>query len=138
MAGVLPDHILVHRATPRSYVEAADAGPWLAGEPGARGPEVVLGAPFPCVLFLPSPGGAQDTTFRPKVVKRPTLLFNPTRLDGSLVLVGSEDELAVSAPELEAWTGAAEARWQVDGDPQPFGPPGLVYGVVATLKIVRD
>lgn len=138
MAGVLPAHILVHVGTPVSYVEGVEGDEWIEGEPGEAGPVPVEGVSFPCVLFLPGPGGDEQNTFKPRVVRRPTLLFNPERLDGSPVVVTNEDELLIEAPELVAWTGAATARWQASGDGQPFGPPGRVVGVMATLQQVRD
>lgn len=148
MAGVLPAHILVHTATPVSYVEGSGADEWIEGEPGESGAEPVEGAPFECVLFLPAPGGVEDNPWKPRVVRRPTLLFNPDRNivdakrglvgDGSAIVVTNEDELLIFAPELVAWTGSNPARWQASGDSQPFGPPGSVFGVMATLLQVRD
>jgi hypothetical protein len=146
VAGVLPAHILVHAASPVQYVESGSE--WIEGEPGDTGAEPVVGVPFECVLFLPSPGGVEDNPYKPRVVRRPTLLFNPTRNvvdasrglvgDGSVIVVTSEDELLIDAPELVAWTGGNPARWQASGDSQPFGPPGTVSGVMATLVQVKD
>lgn len=149
MAGVLPAHILVHTATPVSYVEGAPGDEWIEGEPGEGGPTPVEGVPFECVLFMPGPGGAEDNPFKPRTVRRPTLLYNPDRGivdsvrgligDGSDVELTAEDELLIDAPELAPWTGGqTRARWQLDGDTQPFGPPGIVGGVMATLKMVKD
>jgi hypothetical protein len=147
MAGVLPAHILVHTATPVSYVEGVAGDEWIEGEPGEGGPQPVEGVPFECVLFLPSPGGEEASPYKPRVVRRPTLLYNPDRNlvdparglvgDGSDVLLTNEDELMILAPELSGWTGAALVRWQADGDSQPFGPPGEVFGVMATLLQVK-
>lgn len=136
VAGVLPARILVHTATPVQFVEAPSEG-WAEGEPG-EGVEPALGVPFQCVLFLPGPGGEQSSQYRPRVVRTPTLLYNPTRDDDSVVVVNAEDELLVEAPELAPWTGADVVRWLAEGDPQPFGPPGLVYGLMATLRRVED
>lgn len=151
MPGVLPAHILVHTATPVSFREGVEGDEWIEGEPGEGGPTAVEGVPFECVLFLPGPGGEDSSAaaaFKPRVVRRPTLLYNPTRNildgsrgllgDGSAIAVTSEDELLISAPELAGWTGGARVRWQADGDSQPFGPPGRVLGVMATLLQVRD
>jgi hypothetical protein len=142
MAGVLPAHILVHTATPVSYVEGSGEYDWIEGEPP------VHGVPFECVLFLPAPGGVEDNPYKPRVVRRPTLLYNPDRNvldpsrglvgDGSDIIVTNEDELLIDAVELVAWTGTNPARWQASGDSQPFGPPGKVLGVQATLLQVRD
>lgn len=138
MPGVLPAHILKHLATPVSYVEGVEGDEWIEGEPGEGGPQAVEGVPFPCVLFLPGPGGEEANAFKPRTVTRPTLLYNPERDDASPVLVGHEDELLIDAPELAPWTGAARQRWQVEGSSQPFGPPGSVFGVMATLRRVAD
>jgi hypothetical protein len=150
MAGALPSHILVHTATPVSFVEGVAGDEWIEGEPGEAGPTRTEGVPFECVLFLPGAGGAEPNPYKPRVVRRPTLLFNPTRnlLDVSRHLVGDESpitlsdrgELLIDAPELTAWTpaGVNPSRWQADGDAQPFGPPGRVVGVMATLVAVED
>lgn len=134
----LPAHILVHLGTPVSYEEDAGA-PWIEGEPGTAGVRAVDGVAFPCVLFLPGPGGSADTPYRPRVVRQPTLLLNPIYDDGiTPVVLTSEMELLVAAPELAPWTGASTARWLVAGDAQPFGPPGTVLGIQAILRQVKD
>lgn len=149
MAGLLPAHLLVHTATPVSYVEGEAGDEWIEGEPGEEGPTATPGVPFECVLFLPGPGGDEPSPFKPRVVRRPTLLFNPHRGivdasrglvgDNSLVVVTNRDELLIAAPELAAWMGGVSpARWQADGDSQPFGPPGIVGGAMATLVMVSD
>lgn len=139
MPGVLPPNILVHVATPVTYVEDPTAVEWIEGEPGSSSATPTEGAPFPCVLFMPGPGGSQDTAYRPKVVRAPTLLYNPTRADNSPVVVLGENELLVKADELAPWMGGVSpARWLCDGDPQPFGPPGQVYGLMATLRMIKD
>lgn len=138
-ASVLPDTLLAHTATPVSYPEVQSSpAQWIEGEPGPTGVEPVQGIPFPCVLFLPSPGGSADTEYRPRVVRRPTLLYNPTRDDGTPIVIRSEDELLIAAPELAAWTGGDVVRWQAQGSAQPFGPPGSVYGLMATLRQILD
>lgn len=149
MPGSLPSHILVHTATPVSYTEGVPGDLWIEGEPGDEGPQRVEGQPFACVLFLPGPGGEEAGPFKPRVVRRPTLLYSPTRtiVDGARGLVADdseialthEDELLISAPELAGWAGGqARARWQLEGDSQPFGPPGSLIGVQATLRRVED
>lgn len=148
MGGVLPSHILVHVATPVSYVEGGVGDEWIEGEPGEGGPTRTEGVPFECVLFLPSPGGDEGNPYKPRVVRRPTLLYNPDRNiadatrglvgDGSAIVLTNEDEVMLDAPELVAWTGENPSRWQASGDSQPFGPPGTVVGVMATLQQVRD
>lgn len=137
MAAKLPLRILKHTATPVRYEEAA-AGAWVEGEPGATGPEPIRGMGFPSVLFLPNSTGEAEVeqSWKPRAITRPTLLFDPAYVTGEQP--GKDDELMILAPELAGWTGAEEARWQVDGVPQPFGPPGRVMGVQATLKQVRD
>lgn len=140
MAGVLPADILVHVATPLEYDEPqTDPPEWIEGEPGEHGGgEPTLGVPFACVLFMPGPGGEQQNAYRPKIVRVPTLLYNPSRDDDSPIMVTNEDELMIDAPELAAWIGGSPARFQAAGDSQPFGPPGQVYGLMASLRQVRD
>jgi hypothetical protein len=139
MAGLLPAHILVHVATPVVFAEGDAGHEWVEGEPGVAGPTATDGVPFLCVLFLPAPGGVEDNPYKPRVVRRPTLLFNPLRADGSAVVLTNEDELRIDAPELAPYTGGVNpARWQASGDAQPFGPPGSVGGLMATLVMVRD
>jgi hypothetical protein len=135
------EDVLVHTATPWRKVDdradAPDEADWIEGEPGADDQEPERGTPFPCVLFLPL-GSEEAGRPRARQVSRPTMLFLPERDDGSTVDVTGNDELLISAPELAAWTGAAEQRWQVDGAPQPFGPPGEVIGLQATVLKVDD
>lgn len=150
----LPSYILVHAAVPLTYEEPqTNPTSWIEGEPGDQGGgEPVQGPGFACVLFMPGPGGEQQNTYRPKVITQPTILYNPTRdmnraaangapvitADNSPVVITNEDELLVTAPELAAWTGDVTVRWQAVGDAQPFGPPGSVFGILATLRAVRD
>jgi hypothetical protein len=50
----------------------------------------------------------------------------------------ADDELLITAIELSPATGAETVRWQIEGQPQPFGPPGeAVVGVQANLKRVE-
>lgn len=128
----------VHTATPLVYAEAGTDDAWVEGERTSEGIEPVSGVPFPCALFLPAAGGAQNTPTRLRQVTVPTLLFNPLRADGSVIELGNETELMITAPEFEPWLGAPVVRWQVQGRPQPFGPPGSVIGVLATLQRVED
>jgi hypothetical protein len=148
MSGVLPSHILVHVATPVSYVEGIAGDEMIEGEPGEAGAEPIEGTPFEAVLFLPGPGGEESNPYKPRTIRRPTLLYNPDRGlvdasrglvgDGSAIVLGAEDELLIDAVELASFTGGERVRWQVDGEPQPFGPPGRVIGVQATLKRVEQ
>jgi hypothetical protein len=150
----LPQYILVHTAVPLTYEEPqTDPATWIEGEPGsAGGGEPTNGTPFVCVLFMPSPGGEQQNEYRPKVIRQPTILYNPTRdqpkaafagapavpANNTPIVITNEDELMITAPELAAWTGGDTVRWQAAGDAQPFGPPGVVFGIMATLRIVKD
>jgi hypothetical protein len=141
LRGRLPSTILVHTATPVSYQETqSDPAEWIEGEPGPQGGGTpVQGAPFPCVLFMPSPGGEQQNQYRPRTVQSPTILYNPSRKDGSAVLLANEDEVLILAPELATWTGGVDqGRWLVVGEPQAFGKPGYIYGVQATVRSVID
>jgi hypothetical protein len=89
------------------------------------------------VLFLPQ-GTEEQGQPRSRKFSRPTLLYEPVNADTGAATpdLTGDDELMVLAPELAQWTGADEARWQVEGTPQPFGPPGRVIGVQVTLKQV--
>lgn len=124
-----------HTATPITYNDDGVAE-WIEGEPTAGGLAPTNGKAFPCVLFIPRSSGAAADQYRLREVRVPTMLFNPLRPDGSVVDLSHEDELMIDAPELTPWTGANPARWLVDGMPQPFGPPGTVLGVLATLRQV--
>jgi len=122
--------------------EDEDAPEWIEGEPG-DGPSAVAGPQFPAVLFLPL--GQEEAGPRARKVTRPTLLWEPVNADTGEAVdpPGPDDELLISAPELAGWFEQAPGeedgvgRWQVDGPPQPFGPPGTVIGVQAILKAVR-
>ena len=150
--GVVPSHILVHVAVPVGY-ETPDDGDdqWAEGEPN-EGPVALDGKAFACVIFLPSPGGDQQNPYRPRAVRTPTMLCNPTRSvrlspsppfpglldDLSPIVLDNQSELLITAPELAPWTGAVTARWQVDGVPQPFGRPGTVLGILTAIRQVVD
>lgn len=123
--------VCIHVVTPVSMVEA---GPLIEGEADT---EPVDGTPFMGVLFLPQ-GSEEQNPYKPRKITRPTLLYLPTDTTGAAVVLKAEDEVLIDAPELEPWTGAAAARWQLDGVPQPFGPPGSVIGIQAALVKVDD
>lgn len=121
-----------HVAALRVYVEAG--AEWIEGEPG-DGPEPVLGPLFPCFLFLPL--GQEEPGPRSRKVSRPTVMWDPAELTGDHP--SAEGELLIEAPEYAPVTGAGAVRWQIEGAPQPFGPPGgPLVGVQATLKQVQD
>jgi hypothetical protein len=134
----LPGRILRHRAAVVGQV-AADRGAaeWVAGEPAAGSPPAPAGTPFRCVLFLPV-GAEEDNPYRPRNITRPTLLYNAHDEDGGLVVLVAESELELTAAaEPENVRAMLEGRWQVDGDPAAFGPPGRNVGLMATLQRVR-
>lgn len=134
----LPLRILVHTATLISFETGAEPTDWFEGEPGDDPAGPTAGAVFPCVLFLPAPAGEAvvEQSYRPRTIQRPTVLFDPNLVVGTTVT--KDDELMIAAPELATYTGASTARWQVEGDPQPFGKPGSVIGVLCILKAVHD
>jgi hypothetical protein len=136
----IPESILVHTAVALTYDEPQSATPeWIEGEPGPQaGAAGTQGRPFACVLFLPAGGGEVPDVYRSRVVLQPTLLFNPTRPDGSAVTLLRESDVLVTAPELAPYTGGVTVRWGLVGVAQPFGPPGQVIGVQATLQVVED
>lgn len=119
-----------HAASVRRYEE--NSSEWIEGEPG-DGPEPVDGLSFPCFLFLPL--GTEEAAPRSRKVSRPTVMWDPAEVVGDAP--GADDELFITAPEYAAVLGVGTVRWQVQGDPQPFGPPGgPVVGVQANLKRV--
>lgn len=129
-----------HTAQPTRVEEnrAVPAGQWIEGEPGNVGATPVPATTFPCFLFLPQSGESEggERSWRPRSVRRPTIMFDPAEVTGKQP--GKEDELLITAPELAAFTGGSPARWQVEGIPQPFGPPGVVIGAQVALKQVTD
>lgn len=127
------EDVLVHTATPLLWVTGPN---WIEGEPDENR---VPGTPFACCLFLPLPGQAQPRRGR-RVVSVPTLLLATHDLADSPVDVRASDELDITAPELPPpWGGPDPVRWQVEGDPQPFGPPGEdLVGMQVALKRVED
>lgn len=123
-------NVCVHTATPVAASESDDESTWAAGEPDRT---TVTGESFPCCLFLPL-GKREDT--RGRQVREPTLLWEAFNEEGEpMVPVRESDELLILAEEL---TGPDPVRWQVNGDPQPIGPPGQVIGYQATLIRVSD
>lgn len=132
----------MHVATPTRFEQddTVPAEEWIEGEPGDTGPEPTQLAPVPCLLFLPqapeTAGG--EVAWKPRVITRPTLLYNPSRPDGTDVGLKKDDELLIDAPDLAPWVGQNPARWQLDGIPQPAGPPGRPVVVIATLKRIED
>jgi hypothetical protein len=125
------EDVCIHTVTP---VSTEATGPLVEGE---RDEQPVPGTPFQGVLFLPL-GSEEANPFRPRKLSRPTLLCLPEDAAGQPVTLKPEDEVTILAPELAPWTGANAARWQVDGAPQPFGPPGSVIGFQANLVKVQD
>lgn len=112
-------------------MRAEQAGPKVDGRPAT---EDVPGTPFDCCLFLPAPGGEDQRQGRR--VKRPTLLIATLDRAADAVVLSGKVKVDVTAPEL---TGPEPVRWQLDGDPQPFGPPGDVpVGMQATLRRIED
>lgn len=128
-------HVLKHRATPQ-VLAADDEGEWEAGERGA-GAAPQPGVAFACMLFLPA-GVEEANPFRPRNITRPTLLYEPTNVAGGDVELRMEMELTlVAANEAPPARALLEGRWQVDGDPQAFGPPGRTIGMMTNLQRVR-
>lgn len=136
------DDVLVHRATPVAamqvtdgedeYIEGEPDEDWIEGEPDV---DEVPGTPFDCCLFLPQ-GTEQAAPRGRRTITRPTLLLAAEDDEGLPVLAAAELLLDIVAEEL---TGPTPVRWQVDGDPQPFGKPGTsIIGSQVALKRVRD
>jgi hypothetical protein len=133
--------VLKHRAVPYRRTESST---WVEGERVPNAEDADGGAEFRCMLFLPAPGSENTTPayFSPKRIVQPTLLYWPKDVAGAPVALSAEDELGVISPELNVAQGraeGAEVRWQVQGDPQAFGPPGRpVIGFLATLQRVGE
>lgn len=127
------DDVLVHVAQP---VRTETGTTWIEGVPEETEQTPVTGEQFPCCLFLPLAGEQIPPRGR-RVVKVPTLLMATYDNAGNSVSIGPADELLVTAPELPGH--ATPVRYQVDGAPQPFGPPGEeLVGLQVTLKRVED
>lgn len=111
------------------------SGEWVEG---SRDVGPVESQPFDCILFLPPPGG--ETNRRGRQVKRPTLMYEPIDVTGADFGLKKTDSVRLTAAEEDPPVRALiEGVWEVDGDPQPFGPPGeVVVGLQATLKRVSD
>lgn len=119
-----------HTARIRELVEDT-AGGWIEGEP-TKGPVATDVGTVPCYLFLPL-GTEDDAQPRRRKLSRPTVMWDPAEVVGDRPT--ADHELWITAPELVSATGAIEVRWQIEGDPQPFGAPGeTVIGAQATLK----
>lgn len=121
------DDILVHLGVPVETRE--DTAGWAEGEPDTPEQVPVPERAFGCCLFLP--GSSEETGGRgSRQVKRPTLLLPPG------LPVTRKDQVDVTAAEL---TGPDPVRWQVEGDPQPFGKPGeATIGSQVTLRRVEE
>lgn len=130
------EDILVHTAWP---LVTEEEGEEVDGDVDAA---ERFGTPFGCCLFLPQ--GVEDAP-NPRggrQVRRPTLLVAPEDDLGQPVALPHEAELDVMAAELNLAEGRpieARVRWQVDGSPQPFGPPGEdIIGAQVALVRVED
>lgn len=126
--------VLVHRAVPLLRAE---------GQEYAEGESEIIegrGTPFDCCLFLPQ--GQESSEGRGRRIRRPTLLVAPEDDAGLPVALSHEDELMISAPELNVAEGlpqAAEVRYQVQGAGQPFGRPGFdIIGKQFELQRVEE
>lgn len=121
-----------HTARLRERVER-DRAVWIEGEPGDAG-EPVDGPQFPCLLFLPL--GSEDSSQpRSRKITRPTVMWDPADVAGDAPRASGE--LLILAAELAPVMGAPAVLWQIDGEPQPFGPPGeTLVGMQANLKRV--
>lgn len=149
-------HVLKHSARRLAYVEVTPETvlDWVEGEPGGGdeddppeegGPGPLISGSFPCVLFLPLGTEDAPSEGRTRKVSVPTLLWEPEgAAEVAVPDIGADDELLIAAPELAAYFEQAEGeeegvgRWQVDGRPQPFGPPGRVIGAQARLRQVES
>jgi hypothetical protein len=123
-----------HVAQVLAYEE--DGAGWIEGERGDA-PEPTLLASIPCYLFVPL--GTEEQSARSRKITRPTVMWDPADITpAGAESPRADDELLITAIELSPATGAETVRWQIEGQPQPFGPPGeAVVGVQANLKRVE-
>lgn len=122
------EDICVHRATVKRTERTGEKveGEWEEA--------AVDGQTFDCILFPPEPGPEQNLLRR--VILVPTLLHYAEDVAGAPLTLSKDEEVDVTVIGIPAkWGG----RWQVDGEPQPFGPPGAApVGELATLKRVGE
>jgi hypothetical protein len=142
--------VTVHIATPVSTEQSTDAEEWVEGEPDEN---EVAGESFD-VFYLHGRGAAEENAPRGRrKIEGPTILFESERDDGEFVVLAAEDEVIIDpADDDDLWavlggTGQVVTvgddqipgiLFQVDGDPEPFQPPGEVLGFQARLKRVLD
>jgi hypothetical protein len=120
---------LEHLATPIRYV--------MEGEriEGERDVAAVPFTPFECLLLAPNAPRDDPSPRGRRVIKRPTLLYEPYDLLDEDPDLTPDVELDIEAEGLpERWQG----RWQVEGEPLPMGRPGELLGYQAFLKRVED
>jgi len=126
--------VCVHSGWPvatRDKVQDDDAEDlWLEGEPDE---EEVEGEVFDC--FYMDPGEKEVTSpVSSKKIKQPTILLEGEREDGSPIVLKSEDQVKILAPEI---LGPDPVLFQVDGGPTPLAAPGDLIGWECRLKRVR-
>lgn len=142
--------VMVHSATPVSTTDG-EAATWVEGEPDE---DRTAGPAFDC--FYMEGRGASEQPAIPRgrrKVEQPTILYEPERDDGSVIHLVAEDEIVIDPGDDDGlWAvfgGAGQTvtvgeeevpgvLFQVDGDPEPFQPPGEVIGYEARLKRVVD
>jgi hypothetical protein len=143
--------VTVHTATPILTTTSEDEDTWVEGEPDET---TSFGVVFDC--FYMHGRGATEQPAVPRgrrKVEGPTIIYESERDDGSIVQLVAEDEVVIDPGDDEGiWAvlggegqtvkvGNEEipgVRFQVDGDPEPFQPPGEVLGFQARLKRVVD
>lgn len=124
--------VTVHTATP---IVPTETGTWIEGEQEIK---PVDGTPFPVLLQLPTPGAEENVPRGRRTVTQPQIIYEPFDALGGDVVLGAEDELRISAPELAPALGGVETTWQVDGRPTVLSKPGFLVGFLARLKRVED
>lgn len=143
------EDVLVHTATPYYTTVVPDdedttdidESNWIEGEPDDTGNTPspgggAAGTPFACCLFLPQ-SPEQGPPRGRRVVRVPTLLMAPEDNEGTALMLSPADTVSITAPELPGHANGV--LYQVEGEPQPFGPPGDdLIGMQATLKRVED
>ena len=136
--------VMVHLATP---IETTTDDNYIEGESDDLRAPVEA---FDC--FYMHGRGATEASNVPRgrrKIEQPTILYEAEREDGTMIHLSAKDEIVIDAEEvlgIAAYPIEVDGDeilvpgvlFQVDGDPEPFQPPGEVIGYEARLKRVVD
>ena len=100
---------------------------------GRRLHQTVEGEWFRCRLFLEGATEDQDAGWgRRKTVARPQMMCGVRDVAGNAIEIRASDEILITSPEL------GEARWKVNGDPQPIRKKRPVIGFLVELERLHE